>query len=429
MIHHNAQYSQIIAGILSKYGTDLLLDGQRFYSTVHDIAPVYKKENHVLRRMLAEGLFTDVYKLITGEEQKEYGIHELDIKLVHAGFSSEWRRIAMESFTFQIEGLLQPEQKQVIPKQPEQHLAGDTSVQTNLPLDMAFHEIEIGRWKQAEEHLKQALAIDDKSGRAYYGKLLCQYKARNDRELEDAYLKRFQYDRFEHLPCPAPEDSKIRQMISGYEVPGFFTADDITKICQTTPTYETRLPIAQKQKADFTKHIRNSRFYTRARKYLTGKDADMLRDLTDHVLKILDKDITDARRVDHILRRQAEQKHLADIAPRIQEQHQDAVARREKVYKNAAESFKKAESLTDYISLKEIFEKMEAYENAPLYVIRCDNNIAHLMEEERKKKEKEEKRKKRHSGQEIQAQGAQQEPQKENPGIVKRFLPKLFFGI
>ena len=62
--------SASIKQILSQYGTDVLLNGNRFCALVDDLAPnpESKYERRVLQRLNQENLLSEIYKLISQTE-------------------------------------------------------------------------------------------------------------------------------------------------------------------------------------------------------------------------------------------------------------------------------------------------------------------------------------------------------------------------
>ena len=94
--------SASIKQILSQYGTDVLLNGNRFCALVDDLAPnpESKYERRVLQRLNQENLLSEIYKLISQTENtgKQF---KLDLLLEEAGFSESWKQIVFEIFQFE----------------------------------------------------------------------------------------------------------------------------------------------------------------------------------------------------------------------------------------------------------------------------------------------------------------------------------------
>lgn len=91
----------IIYQLLSQYGTDILLNGNRFCALVDDLAsdPTLKIERKVLQRLNQENLLSEIYLIISqNENSREF--KKLELLLEEAGFSETWKQIVFELFQF-----------------------------------------------------------------------------------------------------------------------------------------------------------------------------------------------------------------------------------------------------------------------------------------------------------------------------------------
>ena len=95
-----------IKSILSQYGNQLLLDGDRFVSILSDVAPSCQTDLRVLRRMKDENLLNDVYYILISKEKNTSKAKE-DVKqasnrllqeLAQAGFADDWKHMAFAAF-------------------------------------------------------------------------------------------------------------------------------------------------------------------------------------------------------------------------------------------------------------------------------------------------------------------------------------------
>ena len=93
--------SNIIHQLLNQYGTDILLNGNRFCALVDDLAPdpTLKIERKVLQRLNQENLLSEIYLTISqNENDREF--NKLELLLEEAGFSETWKQIVFELFQF-----------------------------------------------------------------------------------------------------------------------------------------------------------------------------------------------------------------------------------------------------------------------------------------------------------------------------------------
>ena len=91
--------SNIIYQLLSQYGTDLLLNGNRFCALVDDLAPdpTLKIKRKVLQRLNQENLLPEIYLTIS-QNEKDRESNKLELLLEEAGFSETWKQIVFELF-------------------------------------------------------------------------------------------------------------------------------------------------------------------------------------------------------------------------------------------------------------------------------------------------------------------------------------------
>ena len=93
--------SNIIHQLLNQYGTDILLNGNRFCALVDDLAPdpTLKIERKVLQRLNQENLLSEIY-LTLSQNENDREFSKLELLLEEAGFSETWKQIVFELFQF-----------------------------------------------------------------------------------------------------------------------------------------------------------------------------------------------------------------------------------------------------------------------------------------------------------------------------------------
>ena len=93
---------EIINSILSQYGKEILLDGNRFCSVVSDLAPQFKKENKIIRRLNQEMILPIIYHVLCKQPIEVNGINRLDVFLNESGFSEDWKTIVYTLFSLPV---------------------------------------------------------------------------------------------------------------------------------------------------------------------------------------------------------------------------------------------------------------------------------------------------------------------------------------
>lgn len=90
------KFSDIVSDVISRYGMEILLNGNRFCAIMADFASKKDKEMRVLRRVRQENLLNEIYSVLMSHENNRG--KKLDAKLIEAGFSEEWRDIVLNTF-------------------------------------------------------------------------------------------------------------------------------------------------------------------------------------------------------------------------------------------------------------------------------------------------------------------------------------------
>lgn len=88
----------IVLQIFRQYGTDILLNGNKFCALIEDLAPEMKLEKKVIHRLNQEQLLKDIYMLFCDSPHKESEYGKLNILLDDAGFSDSWKQVVYNVF-------------------------------------------------------------------------------------------------------------------------------------------------------------------------------------------------------------------------------------------------------------------------------------------------------------------------------------------
>lgn len=113
-----ANPSDVIKQVLNQYGTDILLNGNRFCGFFNDLAPEMKIERRVLQRLNQESLLAEIYQLVS-QEVKEKEHSKLELLLDEAGLSDTWKKLFFKCSLLQMK-------KKIAGRQHSQETAAQT---------------------------------------------------------------------------------------------------------------------------------------------------------------------------------------------------------------------------------------------------------------------------------------------------------------
>jgi len=88
---------EVAKSMMDKYGKEILLSGNKFCAMFSDMAPNFKLENKILRRMNQENILGEIYSILKSNENN---FKKFDCLCENAGFSEEWKKIGLDIFGF-----------------------------------------------------------------------------------------------------------------------------------------------------------------------------------------------------------------------------------------------------------------------------------------------------------------------------------------
>lgn len=168
--------------IIRQYGSQILLDENRFAAIVGDLSPKEAEvERKVVRRLAQSHLLKDTYNNIyTSNADKDAGASKLVIRMNEEGFTREWCQIALTIFglkTDSISSVYQTSADQQSDNEKEITNANSSSssptgqtVRSELDifLSMAIDEIDGKEYGSAQKALQKALYEAPRDGRVLF---------------------------------------------------------------------------------------------------------------------------------------------------------------------------------------------------------------------------------------------------------------------
>ena len=268
---------------------------------------------------------------------------------------------------------------------------GDSTARITAAMDRGFMALEDGEWDKAASFFDQALSLDAKNARAYYGMALAKAQCRD----ADLYINTLCSGTPKAENIELPRDEKhIREVAEKYAVPGYLSAEEIRALYDYKPSYHSTLQSQKQLSAQAKKKYESDRNLTRARQFAAGEFKTELEDLRKKLLERLDKAVRDAEESSENAKQQAEKTYRSFITNKnklAEEKCREAGAKREADYQDAMRRFEHADSAEKYRNAKPLFIGLTPYKDSAEMAKRCDVEAARIEREaaeeaERKRK-------------------------------------------
>ena len=269
--------------------------------------------------------------------------------------------------------------------------SGDGAARITAAMDRGFMALEDNEWDKAVSFFDQALSLDAKNARAYYGMALAKAQCRD----VDVYINMLcsGTPRAENIELPRDE-KHIREAAEKYAVPGYLNAEEIRALYDYIPSYHSTLQSQKQLSAQAKKKYESDRNLSRARQFAAGEFIAELEDLRKKLLVRLDKAVQDAEESSEKAKQQAEKTYKSFLTNKdrlAKEKCQEAEAKREADYQDAMKRFESANSVADYMNAKSLFTGLAPYKDSEKMVKRCDEEARRIEREaaeeaERKRK-------------------------------------------
>jgi len=269
--------------------------------------------------------------------------------------------------------------------------SGDGAARITAAMDRGFMALEDNEWDKAVSFFDQALSLDAKNARAYYGMALAKAQCRD----ADVYINMLcsGTPRAENIELPRDE-KHIREAAEKYAVPGYLNAEEIRALYDYTPSYHSTLQSQKQLSAQAKKKYESDRNLTRARQFAAGEFKTELEDLRKKLLERLDKAVRDAEESSEKTKQQAEKTYKSFLTNKdrlAEEKFREAEAKRDADYQDAIQRFEQATSIENYQNTKPLFIGLVPYKDSAEMAKRCDVEAARLEREEAEEAERKRK--------------------------------------
>ena len=256
--------------------------------------------------------------------------------------------------------------------------SGDSAARITAAMDRGFMALEDGEWDKAVSFFDQALSLDAKNARAYYGMALAKAQCRD----ADVYINMLcsGMPRAENIELPRDE-KHIREAAEKYAVLGYLNAEEIRALYDYTPSYHSTLQSQKQLSAQAKKKYESDRNFTRARQFAAGEFKTELEDMRKKLFERLDKAVRNAEESSEKAKQQAEKTYKSFLTNKdrlAEEKCREAEAKREADYQDAMRRFEHAKSIENYQNTKPLFIGLTPYKDSAEMAKRCDVEAARL---------------------------------------------------
>ena len=304
--------------------------------------------------------------------------------------------------------------------------SGDSAARITAAMDRGFMALEDGEWNKAVSFFDQALSLDAKNARAYYGMAL----AKNQCKDAAAYIEKLCNQTLGAETIELPPDTKhIRDAAQKYAVPGYLSDAEITALYRYKPGYSSTEKAQKQLSVKARSNFENDHNLTRARQFAAGETKTELDELQMELFERLDNSIEQAARSARAAKEQAEKDYLRFLESKdklAEEKKRDAEAKREQDYQFALQRFKQANSIEAYKNTKPLFLKLAPYRDSAEMAKRCDVEAARL---EREKAEETERKRKAEAEEAERQRAAREKEEKARKSKRKRLIIAVVFAV
>ena len=258
---------------------------------------------------------------------------------------------------------------------------GDSTARITAAMERGFMALEDGEWDKAVSFFDQALSLDAKNARAYYGMALAKAQCRD----ADVYINMLCAGTPKAESIELPRDEKhIREAAEKYAVPGYLSAEEVRALYDYKPSYHSTLQSQKQLSAQAKKKYESDRNLTRARQFAANEFKTELEDLRKKLLERLDKAVRAAEESSEKAKQQAEKTYKSFLTNKdrlAEEKCREAEEKRESDYQDALWRFEHAKSIENYQNTKPHFIGLTPYKDSAEMAKRCDVEAARLERE------------------------------------------------
>ena len=264
--------------------------------------------------------------------------------------------------------------------------SGDSAARITAAMDRGFMALEDGEWDIAVSFFDQALSLDAKNARAYYGMALAKAQCRD----AEAYINKLCAGTPETVVIDFPTDANhTREVIEKYTVPGYLSEAEIKELydygrikLRYSSTVRGQMQLSKQARSRFEA----DRNLVRARQFAVGEIKMELDELHEKLIWRLDKMIKAAEVNTNNAREAVERNYRGFIDEKdnlLIEKHLQATSKRESDYQSACKAQETADSIQRYQEVICCFKRTANYKDSAEKIRQCEAAINEIGEKER----------------------------------------------
>ena len=201
-------------------------------------------------------------------------------------------------------------------------------------LKRGYMALEDSDFERADDFFEEVLNNDSENASAYLGKALAEEECRTPDELAQLWLGACRNAAYRNLVLQA-DKVHIEKMVERYTIPGHLQADSIRKLYDFDLSYSSQLEERTAQSRAIEEKWKAHKWLSKAERFATGADAEVLKKLHDALFEGLSELIRkakdeEANAREALLKRY--QAHLKQADAQAEKMHNETLAQLEECY-------------------------------------------------------------------------------------------------
>ena len=270
---------------------------------------------------------------------------------------------AMQDLMRGIEKIL-PKKEEVVKERVIVQQSGAPGVDSLLRRGQMF--LEDGDWTNADEYFDRVLDIDPECSEAYMGKALAEEKAKTLQDMMEQWL--IDFENVESVAYKMKgQEERIRAAVQKYEIPDFFSRDDVEYFFRFTVNYSSRVKPLQAKKDKILEYWSGHKNLVKAKRFATGQIKAALDNAYSGLIAVMDRHIVAAE--NEAEKKAAEIKEeyariLDEAEERAAKYYEVACRQREEKYQSCCKKFEQIEDDSKLQALYYDFVKLGNYKES-----------------------------------------------------------------
>ena len=243
--------------------------------------------------------------------------------------------------------------------------------------------LEDGEWEKARDFYDRVLDEDAENAEAFLGLTLAVDRSRD----VEAYIRNHSREEaMTEKKYVKLEQTHIDEMVSRYEVPGFYDRMALTDLYSFSVAFDSRVKSTKESVERAKAAFRADRNLTRAFRYAKGETKQKLEELQRGLFDRLDEKL----RAEIAAEKNAEKEAMEDCTRRVQlaDQRVEKLSRaaqekREHEYQAACSIQSGAKEPDECLGAKNAFERLKGYKDSLQRAEECEQRRAEIIEEKK----------------------------------------------